>query len=307
MTAPQPRVVPVDPGTGGPVPMSALLAEAERPRAVVVALHGGGTTAAYFDCPGHPRLSLLRLGAAAGFTVLALDRPGYGASAPYPEAMQTPQQRVELAYGAIAAVLGERPRGAGIFVLAHSNGCELAVRLAADPARGADLLGLALAGTGMRYRDAAAAALRDAAPDRRPTGLRELLWEPARLYPPGVAASPGTGRAGARYEAAMVADWPRTDFPALAPRVRVPVLFSRAEHERVWHSDEAAAARIAALFSSCPRFVTEQVADAGHNLSLGWSAAAYHLRVLAFAEECVVARVHAGELGGATELEVEAG
>ena len=32
----------------------ALVAEAPDPRAVIVAIHGGGTTALYFDCPGHP-------------------------------------------------------------------------------------------------------------------------------------------------------------------------------------------------------------------------------------------------------------
>ena len=30
----------------------------------IVALHGGASSAAYFDCPGHPELSLLALGAA---------------------------------------------------------------------------------------------------------------------------------------------------------------------------------------------------------------------------------------------------
>ncbi|EUA40951.1 alpha/beta hydrolase family protein [Mycobacterium avium subsp. avium 2285 (R)] len=75
--APRPRLVIVD-----GVPMSALVAEAEDPKAVLVAIHGGGTTAVYFDCPGHPSFSLLRAGATAGFTVVALDRPGYGSSAP---------------------------------------------------------------------------------------------------------------------------------------------------------------------------------------------------------------------------------
>lgn len=74
---PRPRLVIVD-----GVPMSAIVAEAADPKAVIVAIHGGGTTAVYFDCPGHPSSSLLRSGAAAGFTVVALDRPGYGSSAP---------------------------------------------------------------------------------------------------------------------------------------------------------------------------------------------------------------------------------
>src|SRR6201996_2918005 len=111
----RPRVVIVD-----GVPMSALVAEAsdtQGPKAVIVAIHGGGTTALYFDCPGHPSSSLLRTGAAAGFTVVALDRPGYGSSASYPDAMATPQQRIDLAYAAVDHILGERPRGAGLFVM----------------------------------------------------------------------------------------------------------------------------------------------------------------------------------------------
>ena len=69
--------------------MSARVAEAAEPRAVVVALHGGAVTSGYFDAPG--RASLLRAGAALGFTVIALDRPGYGSSAPHGEADGLPR------------------------------------------------------------------------------------------------------------------------------------------------------------------------------------------------------------------------
>jgi pimeloyl-ACP methyl ester carboxylesterase len=277
------------------VPMSGLMAAAAgEPRAVVVALHGGASTAAYFDCPGHPRLSLLRVGAQLGFTMIALDRPGYGSSAPYPDAIARPEQRVALAYGAVDAMLGESVRGAGVFVVAHSNGCELAVRMAAG--RPAGLIGLELAGTGLRYQDAALEVLRDAGPTRRPPGLRQLLWEPADLYPAAVLTGITNSSTGAPYEAAMVRDWPQRDFPALAAEVRVPVRFSHAEHERVWCSDAEAMARIAAVFANAARFVTAEQAAAGHNLSLGVTAAAYHLKVLSFVEECVVARDRAGRL-----------
>src|SRR5690349_4598353 len=113
--APRPRVVLVD-----GVPMSGLVAAAEEPMAVVVAFHGGASTAAYFDCPGHPELSLLRAGVDQGFTMVALDRPGYGSSAPYPDAMARAEQRVALASGAVKKILGAAPRGAGLFMLGHS-------------------------------------------------------------------------------------------------------------------------------------------------------------------------------------------
>lgn len=289
MTAVRPRVVIVD-----GVPMSALVAEAEDPKAVIVAIHGGGTTAIYFDCPGHPSYSLTRTGAAAGFTVVALDRPGYGSSAPYPEAMARPEQRVNLAYGAVDRILGERPRGAGIFVLGHSGGCELTVRLAAD-ARGADLLGIELAGTGRHYHPAAKEILKTATRERRPSGMRDLLWSPEELYPPEVLGGATVSPSAPAYEDQMVSDWARQTFPTLAPAVCVPVHFSIAEHEKVWQTDQAAVTEISALFSAVPRFVVHRQPDAGHNISLGHAAPDYHSRVLDFVTECVAERSRGAE------------
>jgi pimeloyl-ACP methyl ester carboxylesterase len=283
-TAVQPRVVIVD-----GVPMSALVAEAEDPKAVIVAIHGGGTTAIYFDCPGHPESSFLRAGTAHGFTVVALDRPGYGSSAPYPEAVARPEQRVQLAYAAVDRILGERPRGAGMFLMGHSGGCELTMRMAADT-RGSDLLGIELAGTGRHYHPAAREMLKTATRERRPSGLRELLWHPTELYPPEVLGGATVYPGAPAYEDLMVSNWARQDFPALAPAVRVPVHFSIAEYEKVWATHTSAMTEIAAMFSDAPRFVIYHQPGAGHNISLGHTAAAYHSTVLAFAEECVVAR-----------------
>ena len=56
--------------------------------------------------------------------------------------------------------------------------------------RGADLLGVEISGTGLHQQAAAAEALLDRVnASNVPTGLRELLWEPAHLYPDGVASS----------------------------------------------------------------------------------------------------------------------
>jgi pimeloyl-ACP methyl ester carboxylesterase len=290
--SPRPRVVLVD-----GVPMSGLVALAEDPKAVVVAFHGGASTAAYFDCPGHPPLSLLRLGADQGYTMVALDRPGYGSSAPYPDAMEHPEQRVALTYGAIDKLLGGNPRGAGVFLLGHSAGCELAVRLAADErAEHAEVIGLELAGTGVEYHPDTATILETATATRRPTGLRDILWQPARLYPDDVLSGMTNSAGGALYEVEMTRSWPRQDFPALASRVRVPVQFTVAEHERVWRSDPATVAQIGAMFTSSPRFVVNTQADTGHNLSLSVNAAAYHAKVLSFVEECVVQQGTSKEL-----------
>jgi pimeloyl-ACP methyl ester carboxylesterase len=280
----QPRVVIV-----GGVPMSALVAEVPDPRAVIVAIHGGGTTCVYFDCPGHPESSFLRAGAAQGFTVIALDRPGYGSSAPYPDAVARPEQRVELAYGAVDRILGEHPRGAGLFLMGHSGGCELTLRMAAEEHRGGDLLGIEIAGTGRHYHPSARDMLKTATRERRPSGLRELLWQPERLYPPEVLNGATVYSGAPPYEDVMVSNWARQDFPALAPAVQVPVHFSIAEYEKVWQTDPPEIAEIEAMFAGVPRFVVHRQPEAGHNISLGHTAAAYHSTVLAFAEECVAA------------------
>jgi len=290
-TAPRPRVVLVD-----GVPMSGLVALAEDPKAVVVAFHGGASTAAYFDCPGHPDLSLLRTGAAQGYTMVALDRPGYGSSAPYPDAMAHPEQRVALVYGAIDKMLGDNPRGAGLVLLGHSAGCELAVRMAADDqADRADVIGLELAGTGVEYHPATAEILKTATATQRPTGLRDVLWQPTNLYPDDVLSGMTNSSTGALYEVEMTKSWPRQDFPALAARVRVAVQFTVAEHERVWRSDPETLAHIGAMFMSSSRFAINEQSSTGHNLSLSLNAAAYHEKVLSFVGECVVAQKDTSE------------
>jgi pimeloyl-ACP methyl ester carboxylesterase len=279
------------------VPMSALVAAVPDPRAVIVAIHGGATSAAYFDCPGHPRLSLLRLAATHGVTAIALDRPGYGASALYADEMNDPDRRVALAYGVVDSILADGPRGAGVFLLAHSAGCELALRMAVAQTT-SDVIGVELAGTGMNYSATAKDILRQATATHRPAGLRDLLWQPVELYPAEVLTG-ALSAPGVAYEAEATANWPRRDFSAIAAKVRVPVEFSAADHESVWETTPAALAQIAASFTASPRVVVNHVVDSGHNVSVSLTADAYHRKVLSFIEECIEARQ-------GTDSEVEA-
>jgi pimeloyl-ACP methyl ester carboxylesterase len=261
----------------GAVPMSALVATPPDPRGVLVAIHGGATSSAYFDCPGHPELSLVRAAADAGYTAIALDRPGYGASATYQDIMGDPAERVKLAWGAVRKIAPEGP----VFLLAHSLGCELALRMAPDE----DVSGLSLAGTGLTYHPAAQEILSQATLTRKPAGLRELLWEPTELYPPEVLTG-ALSAPGVLYEGKVTAKWARRDFAELAAGIEVPVQFSAAQHEAVWDSSATALGAIAALFTASPTVQTEVIADSGHNLSVGLAADRYHRAVLTFADVC---------------------
>ncbi|KAK1184965.1 alpha/beta fold hydrolase [Streptomyces sp. NBS 14/10] len=269
------------------VPASALVAEAPRPQAVIVALHGGATTSAYFDHPGHPRLSLLRTAAAAGFTVVALDRPGYGSSAGHEERMRTPEQRTDFAFEAVEALLDDRERGVGTFLWAHSAGGELTVRMASDP-RGARLLGVELAGMGRSHHPNALSAMEEwrRDPARTRPNLRRALWHPPDAYPPDVHGGRRIGAASPAYEGRREG-W-QEEFARLAARVAVPVHLTLAEHEQVWANGPEGLADLASMFTGSPRVVPHEQAGAGHNTSVGRTALAYHLHVLAFVEECAL-------------------
>ncbi|HLS75911.1 MAG TPA: alpha/beta hydrolase, partial [Nocardia sp.] len=213
------------------------------------------------------------------------------------------ERRIELVYAAIEEHLGDRPRGAGVFLLAHSAGCELALRVAADE-RGAGLLGLELAGTGRLHQRLAQEIIwADKGPSPAAYGIGELLWHPARLYPESVLGGGSIAAPGPRTEATAVRDWAGQEFPTLAGRVRVPVRFTVGDHERVWRNDPEELAAIGALFAAAPRVVLNVQPDTGHNISVGHTATAYHLKLLSFVEECVVADAIGEFSGPATQFD----
>ena len=113
-----------------------------------------------------------------------------------------------------------------------------------------------------------------------PAGLRELLWEPAQLYPDGVAGavrikggpvSPGyEARAGDELAPRSARISPR----GCVFRCATPL----AEHERVWATGPGGGRRDRARCSPLRRGSDQRAGRRGHNLSLGHTAAAYHLQ-----------------------------
>ncbi|GAB2786554.1 alpha/beta hydrolase [Streptomyces daliensis] len=284
-TAVSPGVRAISLDAGG-ITLSALLSEPTDvpPRATVVALHGGGMTAGYFDGQAHPGVSLLTLGARLGFTVLAVDRPGYGESAgTLPEGQTLAEQSATL-HAALDTFAAERHTGAGVLLLAHSYGGKLALTAAADDTR-RRLLGLDISGCGHRY-----AVDAEHLPTAEGHGSRSRNWGVLRLYPPDTfRASADVVAPMPARERAEAARWAHL-FEDVAPRVRVPLRLTFAEHESWWLHDEDTVADLKRRLSGSPRVLVERLPGAGHNISLGWAARSYHLRALAFLEECLAAR-----------------
>jgi pimeloyl-ACP methyl ester carboxylesterase len=260
------------------VSLSALLSEPERsqPKATVVALHGAGMSAGYFHGPAHPDVSLIALGPRLGFAVLAVDRPGYGASACLLPHGQTVEEQAETLLAALAAFSTEHAPGAGFFLLAHSFGGKVALTAARD--LGSDLLGVDVSGCGHSY------AVDTGDPQRQ---VWRRNWGALRLYPPGTFQ--GSAEIVSPVPARELADfpgWPNA-FRDVAAGVRVPVRLTFAEHESWWHHDERSVTELRSWFTSAPQVIVDRMPDSGHNLSLGWTARAYHLKALAFFEACL--------------------
>ncbi|MGY0019307.1 alpha/beta hydrolase family protein [Streptomyces sp. YJ-C3] len=260
--------------------LSGLLAEPPDgpPRATILAVHGGGMTAGYFDGQVHPDLSLLTLGARLGFTVLALDRPGYGHSAEQiPDGMTLEEQSAVLP-AALDAFAERHAVGRGFLLLAHSYGGKLALTTVA---RTPGLLALDASGVGHRF---------GVEPAGRRLGRRmdwERNWGPLGLYPPGTfrAAEALLAPMPAR-EGAEVDLWPHM-FEELAPRIDIPLRLTFAEHEAWWLHEDQDLADLTSRLTKAPVVRVERLPDAGHNISLGLAARSYHLRALAFFEECL--------------------
>ncbi|MCZ0978230.1 alpha/beta fold hydrolase [Streptomyces diastatochromogenes] len=263
--------------------LSGLLAQPtdQPPKATVVAVHGGGMRAGYFDGQAHPDLSLLTLGARLGFTVLALDRPGYGHSATQLPDGLTLAEQAEALTAALDTFAAQHPTGRGLMLLAHSYGGKLALTTIA---RTPGLLALDASGIGHRYA---------VGPGERNRLRRRLDWErnwgPLGLYPPGTfrAAEHLVAPVPPR-EAAEVDLWPGM-FDDLAPHIDIPLRLTFAAHEAWWRHEEPDLADLAARLAKTPLLQIERQPAAGHNISLGRAARAYHLRALAFFEQCLQA------------------
>ncbi|WP_424184792.1 alpha/beta hydrolase family protein [Actinokineospora sp. G85] len=263
----------------GGVRLSALLAEpVDRPaRATVLALHGAGMSAGYFDGRAAPGVSFCSLAVERGYRVVAVDRPGYGGSAVGVPLGQPLAEQAATVRRALRDLGARVDTGAGVLLLGHSFGGKVALAVAAaEPG----LLGADIGGCGHRYAENAAALDGSARMTRRG-------WGPLRLYPPGTfQASESIVGPVPALELREAHRWPAM-FDALTARIRIPLRFTFGTHECWWRHDPAALAELRTRAARSPLVLTGHQPDAGHNLSLGHSAADYHRRVLDFLETCV--------------------
>ena len=271
------------------------IAPAQEPaRGLILALHGGGSAPGYWDCPvDGGRLSLMKLAAELGYHVLAIDRPGYAASEHFDPARLGLQDQVGFLFDALESWCRALGFDGPTFVIGHSVGGKLALLMAADPRASrltaVDALGVPIefAGDGV--------------------GSEIQSWESAGTHIPFVNAEFHRticfGRDGSFSAEALAYDrtigrpMPVAEYhqaiampgkwPTILPNVRIPVQVTMAEDETMQRVGPEMASRAEHyLRNSVYARVAEQKA-AGHNASLHHVGRAYHLRALAFFEECI--------------------
>lgn len=115
----------------------------QQPRGVIVALHGGTYDSGYYDTGSD---SLLDLAATLGYLVVAVDRPGYGATHGADPELLTFDAQTTILSQALLRVWTDIGQRARLVLIGHSIGGMLALRAAAArpavPLRGVEVSGM---------------------------------------------------------------------------------------------------------------------------------------------------------------------
>jgi len=241
------------------------------PRATVYALHGGGLTGRYWDCPFDPSLSLVHLATSLGFRVVFPDRPGHGANAArWPSGLPAAHEAA-LHLDTISGNWGGDP----LLLVGQSAGAIVALHAAST--QPADLIGLDYSGIGITI-DLDRMEIEDS---------RLRFWGPSSLYPVETFESVWRITVPTTEEDGISSMTLGDRFHSLAAQVRAPVRVTFADHEGWWGDIDGLLVEVPKAFTHSSSVDAVLEYGAGHNLSVGYAARAYHLAVMAFAERCL--------------------
>jgi pimeloyl-ACP methyl ester carboxylesterase len=254
---------------------------------LIVAIHGGTYTSAYFDVPGY---SLLDAAEANGIPVLALDRPGHGhsPSLPPPATIKTQAQYLTPVLQSLWERHGQGTRG--IVLIGHSIGGAIAATIASAP-ENLPLLGLAISGVGLRTPSGHKEQW-DSLPNVEkvdlPTPLKDqLMFGPAGSFAADMPAASHVANAQAlRAELVdIVSTWHLTVRDTLA-RITIPVHYRQAEIDHLWIVDDNEITDFARALKSARWVDAALVHGTGHCLDFHYIGKALQLQQLAFACQC---------------------
>jgi pimeloyl-ACP methyl ester carboxylesterase len=255
---------------------------------LIVAIHGGGYTSAYFDIPGY---SLLDRGAKAGCSTVGIDRPGYGASSLLPDSEGLLQANAKRICEGIAELWRSNGNDArGVVLIGHSIGAAT-VMLIASAAPAWPLLGIAVSGCGLASPPGRPAFL-DANPPHGRMEVSNDLMNALMFGPPGSYAENAPRMAALAHYPALFREvaevcesWPTYSHDILA-KVRVPVHYRQAEHDVLVRQEQGEVERVRLAFSNAPGVDAKMIKGAGHCIDFHHAGPAFQDEQIAFAIAC---------------------
>jgi pimeloyl-ACP methyl ester carboxylesterase len=270
---------------GAPHPGSPLL----------VALHGGTFTSEYFCIAGSPTGSFVDIATRNGFSVLRMDRPGYGASDLLPEDENTFVRQAELLDSAISCMLDDCAAETVVLV-GHSIGGIVALEIAA---RQPDwrLTGVTISGMGAAIPAGGAAEQLGALPFTGVVDLpfkeREPLWYgPASSVSADAVVSARSSFAPApMIELKSAPKWAAQRLDEAALAITVPIHHTLGEFDALWDASPSARDLFLAKFNPTLAVHSEIMAGVGHCIDHHLLGAAMHYSQLAFAHQCMLAQM----------------
>jgi len=280
-------------------------------RGLVVALHGGGYDARYWHHPGQTDASLLLLGAALGFDVVAFDRPGNGGSTGAAESGYSIAEQRKLLFTAIDRIAGDRV--IPVYLIGHSLGAILALAMAADDRAG--LATLDVSGVSLHYTPRMRARLEEhlrilsrsgaaSAPAIDPEARRALFYGADGTFDPVVVARGDTEHPVPTIEMVEATRCPE-DLPAKLGRIVTAVQWTIPVDEGASLGGQGVLDEVRNLLVASPHVVTALQMASGHNISLHHVARAYHLRAFAFSNNVAQSRRRALPLPYRIQLQVQ--
>lgn len=268
-------------------PVSGILGHADagaaQKKSLLVAIHGGTVTSKYFDVPGY---SMIDAATAAGFDILAMDRPGYRETRRLddcPDMLHQNALRISALLPMVAAELALPLRD--VVLIGHSMGGVIATTIAAS---GPEWPLRAIAGSGFArflptFLKEGFAALPDQYYVEAPPGFEALIFGPPETLRPDMpAASRVMHSRIPRSELIDIGSGWADRAPALAARVKVPVYYKLAEHERLWDPQDMRA--FADLYTSAPRVESGILQSMGHCCDFNETGHLFQKELLDFAD-----------------------
>ncbi|MBV9919509.1 MAG: alpha/beta fold hydrolase [Pseudonocardia sp.] len=233
---------------------------------LVIALHGGTYSSAYFDIPGH---SLLDNASALGIPVIALDRPNYVGSSPLTSDDSIISANAEVIGDALGPIWAEHgDRAPGIVLIGHSIGGAVATAIAVRP-QSWPLLGLATSGCLVRVPPESAdawAALPDIPMIDLPVPLKDqLMFGPDSTYDEAMpAASYPSNTLVPKAELLDITGGWIARRAEVCGQVTIPVHHRQGEFDHLWVTSQDEIDEYRAGFTAAPSIDAELQRGSGH-------------------------------------------